>query len=362
MTMTLNNDIDWSKISSVEDIRRLDKNLLYDSSPPMDGNIYIRHGLTEEEKEDAKFWKQYYEGKMIVTGDTGGGKGIFIHMLMKKMSYYFDKLIVTDTKPRESFGGVIPPIPFSFPMFVEQIDRLEEVQSGIARPYYIQSLMPGDFEDRDDWKEYRDASVDFKFKELEKRGLIPKDSVLKEYDYNKKQFIVLPNFKPHIDEKTGKWLSSRGDVFIRHSVITMDEAGAKYIPNGKPNLSEAKIILNACNFTRHLQALLILVSVDVDDFNPQLFDKVTWHAKCVQLDNKNYQYDGYPDDLVFKVYIDPVKVNMNGKLEKAIGKGEVLIVNGSTPRKMCGGLGWKDIYNSQNAQGMYIPSRLRRRQ
>lgn len=364
MTMTLNNDIDWSKIADLSDVNKLDRNLIYDSAPQLDDNIHFRKNLLSDELEDAEYWMRFVEGVMIITGDTGGGKGILIHMIAKKMDYYFDKIIVTDTKPRESFSiNGKTPIPFSIPMIVEQIDRVKEVQSGIPRPYIIQSLMPGDFEDRDDWKVYRDGSIEDKITELQIRRLIPSDSTFKEYDYNKKQFIYMPNFKPHIDQLTGEWLSSRGKVFIRHSVIVLDEAAAKYIPSGAPNLSEAKVVVNLANIKRHLQALIILVSVDLKDFNPVIFEKVNWHVTCKKLDNKMYQYSDNPDDLVFKAFIDNVKFNpVTETLDKAIGLGDILTINGSSPRHMLNGLGWKDIYNTQNAQDMRIPSRLRRGQ
>lgn len=354
----IQNEIDWSKIATVEDVLKLDKNLLYDTAPPKDGKITIRRNLTEIEKEDAEYWKKYCAGVMLVTGEAGGGKGVYIHMVAKKLSYYFGKLVVTDTHPRELFGACIP---FSFPMLVEQLDRLQEIESGTPRPYIVQGLMPCDFVERDDWKTYRDDSVEGKVAEIKSRGLVPSNCVFKEYDYNRKQFVFIPQFKPYIDSVTSKWLSSRGEVFLRNSVILLDEAGAKYIPKTKPNLSEAQIILNLCNFYRHLQCLIIAVSISVEDLNPKLLDKSLWEAKCVQMDNHAYRYSDNQNDLIFKIYIDQIKYNpLTGTIQKALGKTEILTINASEPREILGGLGWQDIFNTENAQGMYIPSKLRK--
>lgn len=131
--MVIYNDIDWENIKDINDVMKLSKSLVFEEVETRQDidMVKLNPNLTEEEIEDAFFWKNYIRGLMLVTGEAGAGKGIFMHMVAYKMRYYFNKLIITDTKPRESFGMNIP---FSIPMFVEQVARMEEIEKGIPHP------------------------------------------------------------------------------------------------------------------------------------------------------------------------------------------------------------------------------------
>lgn len=360
--MVVDNYIDWSKISSLDDVQRLDRHILYDESKVRSKSpleiLALKPDLTLEEREDAYFWKDFISGLMLVTGEKGGGKGIFIHMLAYKMRYYFDKIVISDTRPRESFGAYTP---FSFPMLVEMLDRMDEVEKGIPHPIIIDGLRRSDFDDKESYEIYKDLPEDSKIIVMRDKGKIPLNATLKSYDSQRNEWCFIPNFKPRIDNETGKWLSSRGEVFFVNSVAILDEVGSKYAPRKKPNLSTAVSIISLCDYTRHLRSLVLAAGVSLEDFNLELLDKATWEAKCVQMDNINYRWSDNPDDLIFKIYIDQIKFNpVTGSVQKAIGKTNILLINASEPRHMLKGLAIKDIYNTENAQGILIPKSMRR--
>jgi hypothetical protein len=86
--------IDWSSIHTVDDLKKVDPVLLYDEAEirdPIDMRK-LRPDLTEEELEDAMFWKRFVNGIMLVVGEPGAGKGVFLHMCSYKLKYYFVKL------------------------------------------------------------------------------------------------------------------------------------------------------------------------------------------------------------------------------------------------------------------------------
>lgn len=84
---------------------------LYDYSETGD-NIYddkLRLGLTEDEVEDAINLKRFLRGVMLVTGDPGGGKGLFTNVLSWKIKRYFEgRKVLLDYKPKPLFGPYLP--------------------------------------------------------------------------------------------------------------------------------------------------------------------------------------------------------------------------------------------------------------
>ncbi len=355
------NIIDWEKISTIEDVARLSKALVFDEAEvkqPSD-MLKLNPNLSEEEIEDAFFWKDYVRGLMLVTGEPGAGKGIFMHMAAKKMNHYFGKVVVTDTRPRESFGICIP---FSSPMLVEQIARMSEVETGLPRPIIFKGLGKGDFKDNgESWKEYKESNAQDKYQELCNRGLVTGNVTFKEYDSRHNEFITIPNFKPHVDNVTGKWISSRGEVFLRNSVMLLDEFGSKYMPRMRPNLSISQALLSLFNFWRHLHCLILGVGVTIEDFNTRSLDKANWETKCVRLNNKDYEYSDNPEDVIIKVNIDPIKYNPFTQETQKAGKGARLIINASEPKTILQGKCWTDIFCTDNAQGYDLPSKMTKR-
>ena len=311
--------INWSEIRTMQDILNLDKHLLFDDAEVMKPADMLRlnPSLTEEEIEDALFWKDYVRGLMLVTGEPGAGKGIFSHMLSYKMRYYFGKSVVLDTRPRESFGQYIP---FSEDMLAEQVLRMSAIESGNGKVI------------GNKWIAH-----------------VVKDIRVK-------------------NEETGKWLRDKqtieydGEIFLRNSVVMLDEFGNKYMSRlSSPTLSIKQVLLKLFNFWRHMHCLMLGVGVSLEDFDRKSLDKAVWEARCVKVHNA-LEHDDDPEAIIIGVYLTPIKYNpITDELTKA-GSVVKVRINASEPRHMLGGLAWKDIYNTDNAQGFDLPSKMKRNQ
>jgi hypothetical protein len=299
-------NIDWTRIHTARDLERIDEAILYDESQIRDP-IDMRHlnpNLSEDEIEDAMFWKDFVNGIMLVTGDPGGGKGIFLHMLAYKMKYYFNKCPILDTRPRKVFGSYIP---FSKEFLVEQIARMSAFETGT-----------GEMEDNGKW------------------------------------FVWM---------KDDEGEPSRREILLRNSTVGLDEYGNKYMPRKQSNLAISIDLLKLYDFRRHLQCLTLGVGVDINDFNRRALAKANWEARCQFIDDAEEREED-SDALIFGVTIKPVSYDESQDLlakGKAIAK---LRVNAREPRAMLNGNCWKDIFNTQNAQGFdsAVAKQIRRKQ
>jgi len=353
--------IDWSQIKTIDDIFKLDESLLYDESNivmPTD-MLKLKPGLTEAEIEDAKFWVNYHRGLMLITGEPGAGKGILAHMIAKKMSYYFDKVSILDTRPRRSFGSYIP---FSEEMVAEQVGRMSEMETGIVRPYIIKGLTSLDFENnQDDFAEYQTLPPLEQYAELKQMGRVPANVTLQDYNKRRNEFTAISDFKSFVNSD-GKWVTSRGEMLLRNSVIMMDEFGSKYMSRlSSPTLSIKQVLLKLFNFWRHMQCLMLDVGVSLDDFDRKCLDKALWKAKCGHVYHAEEQEED-PSVIIIGVYLTPIKYNpFQDELSKA-GATVGLRINASKPQHMLKGKAWKDIYNTENAQGFDLPRKYRRNQ
>jgi hypothetical protein len=325
--------INWEEIKTFDDIKKLDKNLLYDESRIMlpSGMLKLNPNLSDTEIEDAMFWKTYSRGKILVTGEPGGGKGIFAHMVSWKMKHYLGKTVILDTRPRPCFGDYVP---FSPDFLQEQILRMDLVEKGIGR-------------------ETPDG-----------------------------KWIA---FNPRTEDDQDKDRDNvRGEVFMRNAVMLLDEYGSKYMPRLQPTLRISQDLLKVDNFWRHMHLLTLGVGVSLDDFNYKAIDKSVWEARCVQMSPRAKLRSGYDvDDLIFSVYLSSVKVNqLSGAVET--GNDTVrLWIFASEPQSClpiidcieCGGRGcekcnhegkrhacWCEIFNSENAQGWESSLSRRRKQ
>ncbi|MCK9369857.1 hypothetical protein M0R04_08135 [Candidatus Dojkabacteria bacterium] len=363
--MTSNsNYVDWSKIKNINDVLKMSENILYNNTDTYQSSdmLVMNPNLTDEEIKDAMWWKGYLNnlrGLMLITGEPRSGKGILMHLIAKKLNYYFGKLVITDTRPRPSFGTCVP---FSFPMLIDQLERMDEVEKGIPKPIILKGLSRSDFEDEEMYKEYRELSDEEKYTEVCLKREFTDDCTFKEFNSRRNEFMTIPKIIPHVDEN-GKWISSRGEVFLRNAILLLDEFGSKYMPRSAPNLAEAQTLLKMFNFWGHLHTLMLGAGVSLDDFNPRAFEKASWHARCVLANNREYRYSDNPEDIIVIVYLSPIKYNpMSRSVQSSRQEEQRLLINGSEPRKMLGGLGIKDIYVSDNSQGMYISSKLKRRE
>ncbi len=313
-----NKVIDWSRVKTIDDVLKLDEHLLFDDAEQMQpaDMLKLNPNLTEEEIEDAFFWKDYNRGLMLVTGEPGAGKGILSHMISYKMKHYFGKMAILDTRPRKVFGDYIP---FSEEMLSEQVERMSAMERGEGKV------------DREKW-----------------------------IAHMKKEEKI-------IDEETGKptrkvrIVEYDGEVFLRNSVVMMDEFGSKYMPRLQPNLSISQVLLKLFNFWRHMHCLMLGVGVSLEDFNRKALDKAIWEARCVKVTHAIEHRDD-PEAIIIGVYLQPIKYNpITDEITKA-GNSTPLRINASEPKHVLNGLAWKDIFNTDNAQGFELPSKMRRKQ
>ena len=353
--------IDWSQIKTIDDIFKLDESLLYDeanSAMPPD-MLKLKSGLTEAEIEDAKFWVNYHRGLMLITGEPAAGKGITAHMIAKKMSYYFDKVAILDTKPRRSFGAYIP---FSEEMVAEQVDRMSEMETGIVRPYVIKGLSSLDFDgNQEGFANYQVLDPLEQYKELKLKGCVPDNAILQDYNKRRNEFTARVDFKPFVSAD-GKWVTSRGEMLLRNSVAMMDEFGSKYMSRlSSPTLSIKQVLLKLFNFWRHMQCLMLGVGVSLEDFDRKCLDKALWEARCVHVYHAEEQEED-PSVIIIGVYLTPMKYDpFKDELRKA-GNTVGLRINASKPQNMLGGKCWCDLFNTENAQGFELPRKYRRKQ
>ena len=311
--------IDWSQIKTIEDVFQLDRHLLFDDAEvlqPLD-MLKLNPKLTEDELEDAFFWKDYTRGLMLITGEPGAGKGIFSHMLAKKMAYYFGKIAILDTRPRVSFGNYIP---FSEEMVAEQIERMSAVESG-----------NGEVSDNK-WIAHM----------------------------RREEKVIDPDTGKATREK--RIIEYNGEVFLRNSVAMLDEFGNKYMSRlSSPTLSIKQVLLKLFNFWRHMHCLMLGVGVSLEDFDRKCLDKAVWEARCVKVRGA-VEHKEDPEAIIIGVYLTSIKYNpIQDELTKT-GGTQMLRINASEPKNMLNGLAWKDIFNTDNAQGFELPSKMRRRQ
>jgi hypothetical protein len=297
----VSSDIDWTKIKDMEDVQNIPEHLLFDESQALlpSDMLQLNPHLTEEEIEDAFFWKDYNRGKILITGEPGSGKGITSHMIAYKMKHYFGKTAIIDTRPRKIFGAYVP---FSADFLEEQIDRMSAVEKGCGR--VLQDGRWLAFHERDD------------------------------------------------EDKENNRDRIRGEVLMRNSVVLLDEYGNKYMPRLQPNLRISQDLLKLDNFWRHLHMLTLGVGVSLDDFNRKAIDKSVWEAKCNRMSARwKDKNEIKEDDIVIGVYLQAVKWNPATDTLTSAGDTVKLIINASEPRHCLGGKSWKDIYNTDNAQG-----------
>lgn len=302
--------VDWDKIKTLDDLWMIDEDELYDQSVDYDPQLdyILTPGLTVEEIEDAMFWKDFIKGIVLLTGGPGQGKGMLMHMMAYKFKKYFGKTVVSDTRPRRPFGAYVP---FSEEMLVDQLDRMWEVATG----------------------QIKNPQKD------EEGNIIP------------------PLVKPHTTPD-GRWVSSRGDVFLRRSITMLDEF-ARYMHRREPHLPIKRQLLKMFTVWRHLRCIILGIGTERADFDAACFPKVTCEIRTTRIIKS--------DRLMFKVTIYPLRfIRSIGELEveaKPIG----LILEGDRPRAgtgICeelGAMAWKDLFNTDNAIAMEPPKSMRKR-
>ncbi len=296
--------INWNDIRTLDDIKKLPKEIIYDDSIDKGNDYKIRSDIVDEEEiEDALFWKDYARGVMLVSGAAGQGKDMTAHMIAYKLHRYFGLTVVSDTPPRSLFGDYVP---FSEAFLADQLDRMYEVATHtVPHEKYINNMA----------------------NKLKSFGYKPKEALEKAMLEEEKYTET-----PRVDEKTGKWISSRGEVFIRNAVWLLSEFGAKYMNIEQPHSPITKTILyNIFPIWRHLNCVIIGNTQEVKDINRRCEPKITAEIRCTRM-----LYKPDPSRLLFQANLRSLKyISSMGELEYS-GNKVPLRVDGSKIREFLG--------------------------
>jgi hypothetical protein len=346
--------IDWSRIREVADLQQVDRDVLYDSSNDQSSTIVyqIRDDLTPEEKEDAEFWSKILRGIVLVTGAPGQGKGVLSHMIAFKMKRYFKKLVISDTRPRPLFGDYIP---FSAEFLVEQLDRQIEVANPFKITSYSSSVFVGDTEELDPIDKRilecvcnNSLSLDYIVRKLDMRRSVAEKHIEK---LVADDMLMVTEFMPHVTPD-GQWISSRGKVFLRDSIMLLDEFGSKYMYRREPHQPIKRVLLKMFTQWRHMRTVILGIGTEKDMFDPSCYPKVTCEISVTRV---------HPTRLIFAVHIKPLRyISSTGELEYA-SKPIIFTLWADEPKDMLGGMCWKDLYNHEQAVALEPPNSLRNR-
>jgi hypothetical protein len=166
--------------------------------------------------------------------------------------------------------------------------------------------------------------------------------------------ITVNEYKPYVT-RDGKWISSRGQVFLKKSVQLLDEFGSKYMNKHEfKSPIQRTLLYKVFPIWRHLDTVIIGMATEKEDLSRFCYPKLTTEIRCSRaLDYNN------PDRLLFKVKLYPLRyISAIGEIEYT-GKMVPLVLDGDIPRDMLGGKAWKDLYNTKQAIGVQAPSKRR---
>jgi len=184
--------------------------------------------------------------------------------------------------------------------------------------------------------------------------------VLQDYNKRNNRFTATIKFKPYV-ENDGRWITSRGEVLLRNSVVGMDEFGNKYMSRlSSPTLGIKQDLLKLFNFWRHMHCLMIGAGVSLTDFDRKGLDKATWEGRCSRLENNDCFWSDNPDDIIIGFDLMPIKYDpMTDKIVKT-GNKERMVINASDPKHILGDKSWCQIFNTDNAQGFNTTGKRRK--
>jgi hypothetical protein len=301
--------VDLRQIKTVEDLEglsRLEQESLFDESPEY-GEVYdfqLTPNLTAEEVEDALFWARFMRGIMLVDGPAGSGKGMVSNMISWKMKRYFNKKVLLDYKPRRAFGVYHP---FNTQVLVEQLGRM----SSLAKGDEVQ------------------ANIAFQ--------------------------------NPLMKDLTHEWMTSKGQVFLKNSVLVLDEV-KRYMDKRRPFNPMGLVLDDIFDIWRHLDILIIGATIDKNKLDQKRFiPAMTTEIRCTWLTPYTVQRHGLSEySALYTIYpLRYVGAAGEGVLEVA-GRPINRVIEGGKPRECLDGKRWVDIYNTKDAKAISVPKSLRK--
>lgn len=290
--------IDWAQIRTVADLKNIPKNFLFDDDETFTGGslLDIPDGLSKEDQQAAADWLEVFPemwGLVLIVGAAGQGKSLFAHALASDAKYLFNKVAVLDKHPRPAFGDYLP---FDVDMLKEQLARIKDVADGLGQ--------------------------------VVTRG---KDK--------------------------GKWVSPRGEVFLRNSVMMMDEFGSEHMARlDPPNIEPKKSLKQLFPLKRHLHALWLGVGVDLNGFDRGCFPYVDYIVQCSRLDRPPFDASG----AILNIGARIQRVRYLRERDKflPIGIPSFMVLNGGKKRTYLRGLAYKDLFHTDNAVSISLSKRM----
>lgn len=226
--------LDWKTIKDISDIRRIDPSQLYDTTPEQteENSLVIKDGLTPEEMRDAIFLRRFAkQGVILLSGDVGGGKSSLANIWGWKFKRYFGKLAIMDSKPRPLFGEYIP---WSEEFIIEQLHRIEEIQSANNNSLTSQT-------------------------------------------------------------SASEWHAPSGQIFLKNSVLILEEF-KRYCPRDNSNIAICQAIHSLLTVRRHLDMVIIGLCTNRHDIAEKITPEVTSEVVCKAMTTKQgvLRADLYP--------------------------------------------------------------------
>lgn len=157
--------------------------------------------------------------------------------------------------------------------------------------------------------------------------------------------------------KDGRWMSSRGQVFIRQAVIMMDEFGGRHMKRLNPPAEPKNSLISLLSLNRHLQALFLGVGTELNDFDRHCFPHVDYIIGCRRVDPPPYDREGNNIQVVGR--IQRVKYNRDRDEFLQLGDANYIAIEASTPRHYLDGYAYKDLFHSDNPQAPTISKGMR---
>ena len=157
--------------------------------------------------------------------------------------------------------------------------------------------------------------------------------------------------------KDGRWISTRGEVFMRHSVMVLDEFGGRHMGRlTPPNIEPKKSLLSLLSLNRHLQCLFLGVGTELADFDRHFFPHTDYIVTCTRFDPPPYDKEG--SNIQIAGRFQKVRFNRDRDGFDPVGEPAYIIINGSQPRDYLDGYAYKDIYHTDNIQAPTISRRM----
>lgn len=268
--------------------------------------------LTEDQISDALFWHKFRDGQsaslMLVSGEGGSGKGVFMNMLAWKFKrYYPDCKTILDYMPRRPMGVYHL---FNQDFIVDQVDRMAKIAKG-------ECANPESFR-----------------------------------------------------QKVNSWVSSSGEVFLKNSIQCYDEY-RRYHNKRRPHNPMGILLTDMYNIGRHMDTLIVGATVKPGELDEKsCMPHVKYHVKMQKDTRTDMVFIATINWVRWSViegmfvpygkYSFPIDA---GKPRPELGyKPEDKEVRRQTFNPDSDYYSWVDLFNSKNSIALGIPKSMRREQ